>query len=196
MFCSGENRPANDGSPPTRTLTGGHEVWRRMARFAARTPVRRRHSAIARWTAHSMQPNRPQDLVRTTLQLIALGALMLSSFWIVRPFLVALTWAVMIAVSTWPLLLPAQARRGGRRSLAVAVMTIALLLVLLVPFYFRLTAILGDARQIADWSKSLGTVVLPQPPAWLAGVPAIGSRLAERWHHLAETSPDEGFARL
>ena len=118
-----------------------------------------------------MQPNRPQDLVRTTLQLIALGALMLSSFWIVRPFLVALTWAVMIAVSTWPLLLHAQAWLGGRRSLAVAVMTIALLLVLLVPFYFGLTAIVENARQIADWSKSLGTVVLPQPPAWLAGVP-------------------------
>ncbi len=143
-----------------------------------------------------MQPNRPQDLVRTTLQLIALGALMLSSFWIVRPFLVALTWAVMIAVSTWPLLLHAQAWLGGRRSLAVAVMTIALLLVLLVPFYFGLTAIVENARQIADWSKSLGTVVLPQPPAWLAGVPAIGSRLAERWQHLAAASPEEVSARL
>ena len=143
-----------------------------------------------------MQPNLPQDLARTTLQLVALGALMLSSFWIVRPFLVALTWAVMIAVSTWPLLLHAQAWLGGRRSLAVAVMTIALLLVLLVPFYFGLTAIVENARQIADWSKSLGTFVLPQPPAWLAGVPAIGARLAERWQHLAAASPEEVSARL
>src|SRR5439155_479747 len=53
-----------------------------------------------------------------------------------------------------------------------------------------------NARQIADWSKSLGTVVLPQPPAWLAGVPAIGSRLAERWQHLAAASPEEVSARL
>src|SRR5213594_2663736 len=144
----------------------------------------------------SMQPNRPEDLTRTIFQLLALGALIVSSFYIVRPFLVATTWGTAIAVATWPLLLRVQAHLGGRRSSAVAVMTIALLLVLLVPFYFGVTAIVENARQIADWSKSLGTVVLPQPPAWLAGVPAIGSRLAERWQHLAATSPEEVSARL
>src|SRR5438552_11410358 len=89
----------------------------------------------------SMQPNRPEDLARTTFQLLALGALIVSSFYIVRPFLVASTWAIAIAVATWPLLLRLEARLGGRRSFAVAVMTLALLLVLLVPFYFGVTAI-------------------------------------------------------
>src|SRR5438874_12830747 len=153
-----------------------------MARFAARTPVRRRRSAIARWTAHSMQPNRPQDLVRTTLQLIALGALMLSSFWIVRPFLVALTWAVMIAVSTWPLLLHAQAWLGGRRSLAVAVMTIALLLVLLVPFYFGITTIVQNAQRIADWSKALATFTVSMLSGWVAGVQSLSLWFTYRFH--------------
>src|SRR5213596_65800 len=162
-----------------------------MARFAARTPVRRRHSAIARWTAHSMQPNRPQDLVRTTLQLIALGALMLSSFWIVRPFLVALTWAVMIAVSTWPLLLHAQAWLGGRRSLAVASMTIALLLILVVPLYLGIETIVENADRIADWSKSLATVSVPAPPSWVEAVPVVGARLAERWRELAAAGPED-----
>ena len=81
-----------------------------------------------------MQP-RPLDLARTTLQLMALGALIVSSFWIVRPFLVASAWAAMIAVATWPVLLRTQVWLGGRRSLAVAVMTFALLLILLAPFY-------------------------------------------------------------
>ena len=102
-----------------------------------------------------MQSNRPLDLARTTLQLLALGTLIVSSFWIVRPFLMASIWAIMIAVATWPLLLRAQAWLGGRRSLAAAVMTSALLLILLVPFYFGVTAIVGSARQVADWSKSL-----------------------------------------
>ena len=59
-----------------------------------------------------MQP-RPLDLARTTLQLMALGALIVSSFWIVRPFLVASAWAAMIAVATWPVLLRTQAWLGG-----------------------------------------------------------------------------------
>src|SRR5262249_34055520 len=125
------------------------------------------------------------DLARTTLQLLALAALILSSFWIVRPFLVASTWAVMIAVATWPLLLGLQARLAGRRSLAVAVMTIALLLVLLVPFYFGVTAIVEHAGQIGDWTKSLATFSVPPPPGWVAGIPVIGSRLTVRWQQLA-----------
>jgi hypothetical protein len=52
-----------------------------------------------------MQANRSPDLARTTFQLLAIGALIVSSFWIVRPFLVASTWGTMIAVATWPLLL-------------------------------------------------------------------------------------------
>jgi len=40
-----------------------------------------------------MHADRPPDLARTILQLLVLGALIVSSFWIVRPFLVASIWA-------------------------------------------------------------------------------------------------------
>ncbi len=40
-----------------------------------------------------MQANRSQDLARTAFQLVAIDALIATSFWIMRPFLVALTWA-------------------------------------------------------------------------------------------------------
>ena len=55
-----------------------------------------------------MDGKRSSDLTRTTLQLLALGVLIASSVWILRPFLVASTWATMIVVATWPLLLGAQ----------------------------------------------------------------------------------------
>jgi len=143
-----------------------------------------------------MQGDRSTDLVRTSFQLLALGALILSSFWIVRPFLVAATWATMIAVATWPLLLRVQAGLGGRRSLAVAMMTIVLLLVLLVPFYFGVSAIVQNARRIVDWSKSAATVTVPPPPAWVGAIPLVGSRLAARWQSVASASPEEISAHL
>jgi predicted PurR-regulated permease PerM len=142
-----------------------------------------------------MQPNRSPDLAQTTFRLLALGALIFSSFWIVRPFLVASTWAVMIAVATWPLLLRLQAWLG-RRSLAVAVMTFGLLLVLLVPFYFGITAIVENAGQIVEWSKSLQTFTLPQPPSWVEDLPVIGSRLAARWRQVVAATPEDMSARL
>jgi predicted PurR-regulated permease PerM len=79
-----------------------------------------------------MQANRSQDLAQTTFQLLALSALIATSFQIVWPFLEALAWTTMIVVSTWPLLLRAQAWLGARRSLAVALMTITLQLILVV----------------------------------------------------------------
>ena len=143
-----------------------------------------------------METRVPSDLARTTFQLLALGILIASSFWIVRPFLIASTWAAMIVVATWPVLLQAQAWLGGRRSLAVAVMTIALLLVLVVPLYFGIEAIVENARQVADWSKSLGTLTVPPPPGWVEALPVIGAKLAARWQQLAAAGPEELSARL
>jgi len=143
-----------------------------------------------------MQANRSLDLARITLQLLALGALIASSVWILRPFLVALTWATMIAVATWPLLLHVQAWLGGKRSLAVAVMTIALLLTLVVPLYFGISTIMGNAERIAGWSESLATLTIPQPPAWVGGLPVVGSKLAARWEQLAAAGPEQLSAHL
>ena len=143
-----------------------------------------------------MQANRSPDIARTTFQLFALGALTASSFWIVRPFLVALTWATMIVVATWPLLLHAQAWLGGRRSLAVALMTIALLLILVVPLYLGIETIVENANRIVDWSKSLTTLSIPPPPARVAALPLVGSRLAAHWQQLASATPEDVSAHL
>jgi len=144
----------------------------------------------------AMHADRSPDLVRTTLQLLFLGALIATSLWILRPFLVALAWATMIAVATWPLLLDAQRWLGGRRALAVASMTILLALTLLVPVYFGITAVVGNAQQLVEWSKSLGTFAIPPPPDWLAGIPLIGGELDAHWQELAGAGSGEIASRL
>jgi predicted PurR-regulated permease PerM len=143
-----------------------------------------------------MQADRSQDLARTTFQLLALGALIATSFWIVRPFLVALAWAAMIVVATWPLFLRAQAWLGGRRSLAVALMTIVVLLVLVVPLYFGITAIVENAKRLADWSQSLATFTVPPLPPWVESLPLVGGKLAAQWHTLSATRPEDVAARF
>jgi predicted PurR-regulated permease PerM len=143
-----------------------------------------------------MDANRSPDLARTTFQLLALGALIATSFWIMRPFLVALAWATMIVVATWPLLLRLQTWLGRRRSLAVAAMTIALLLILVVPLYFGVSAIVGNAKRIADWSQSLATLTVPQLPPWVESLPVVGVKLAARWQKFAAARPEELAARL
>jgi predicted PurR-regulated permease PerM len=143
-----------------------------------------------------METRISSDLARTTFQLLALGILIATSFWILRPFLVALAWATMIVIATWPLLLQAQTWLGGRRSLAVALMTLVLLLILVVPLYFGIAAIVGNAKRVTDWSQSLTTLTVPPLPAWVESLPLVGSRLTARWQVLAAARPEELSARL
>jgi predicted PurR-regulated permease PerM len=143
-----------------------------------------------------MREKEPLDLPRIVFQLLAIGVLIASCFWILRPFLAALAWATMIVVATWPVLLRLQAALGGRRSLAVAAMTVVLLLVLIAPLYFGIAAIVENARQIAGWAGSVTSLTLPQPPAWLADVPLIGAKLAERWQQIVAANGDQIAARV
>jgi len=142
-------------------------------------------------------PSAPtRDLPRTTLQLLALGALLVSTYLVVHPFLISGAWATMIVVATWPLLLAVQRRVGGRRALAVALMTIVLLLVLLVPFWVGVTTIVGNAKNLVHWSKTVDHIALPAPPAWVAGLPFVGARVAAVWQQVAAATPQELSARF
>jgi predicted PurR-regulated permease PerM len=135
----------------------------------------------------------PRDLTRATLSVGAIGALIVSTAWIVRPFVSAFLWATMIVISTWPVLLRLQARLRGKRGMAVFVMTVVLLLMLLVPLGFAVGALVGNSDRIAAWVSSLDEVALPPPPAWLSGIPLAGDRITASWTHLAAQGP-EGFA--
>jgi predicted PurR-regulated permease PerM len=132
-----------------------------------------------------------RDLTRTMLAVLAIGGLIAASLWILRPFLPALIWATMIVVATWPLMLHAQQRLWARRSLAVMVMTIALLLVFVVPFSLAIGTIAANSEEIVGWTKSLATIKLPPPPDWIHTVPLIGAKAASAWREIAAYGPDE-----
>ncbi len=136
------------------------------------------------------------DLTRTTLRLLALGILIASSAWILRPFLVASAWATMIVVATSPLLLGAERWLGGRRGPAVAAMTTALLLLLMVPLYLAVTTIVDNAELVAGWSASLARLAAQPPPDWIAALPVVGAKMATQWRELAAGGPEGLAVRL
>jgi predicted PurR-regulated permease PerM len=141
-------------------------------------------------------PARPWDLTRILLAVVAIGGLIATSFWILRPFLPAVVWATMIVVATWPALRTVQAWLWGKRSLAVAVMTLAMLTILAVPLTMTVVAIVERADDVVAWSRTLVGRPLPGPPDWLAGLPLVGTRIAAEWQRLASTAPDELATRV
>jgi len=131
------------------------------------------------------------DITHATLAVIFIGLLIASSFWILNPFLMSLVWASVIVIATWPLMLKLQSLLAGRRGLAVAVMTIALLLILLIPLTLTVLTIVNNAENIAARVQSLTSFTLPPPPHWLERIPLEGEKLAARWKAFAALSPEK-----
>jgi predicted PurR-regulated permease PerM len=139
-----------------------------------------------------MQPDLKQDLARNVLAVMFIFALMAASFWILRPFLAAVIWSTMIVVSTWPIMLAIQRRLWGRRALAVAAMTVALLLVFVAPFSAAIGTIVANVDEIAGWAKGLANVRIPPPPEMVEAIPLVGEKIAALWRAYAT----KGFAEL
>jgi predicted PurR-regulated permease PerM len=131
------------------------------------------------------------DITRNVLAVLFIVGLIGSSIWLLRPFLGAVVWSTTIVVATWPLMLALQARLWGRRSLAVAAMTLLLLAVLVVPLTFTIGTIVSNVDEAVLWVKSLETFRTPEPPDWIAGLPFVGPRAVVLWERAAAAGAQE-----
>ena len=132
-----------------------------------------------------------RDLTRTTLAIFCIIGLAGLSLWVLRPFLAATVWATMVVVATWPLLQSLEGRFGQRRAPAVAVLTLAMLLLLVLPLWLAISTISEHSEQLTAAVKSLAENGLPLPPAWVATLPLVGEKLSMGWTQLATSATSE-----
>jgi predicted PurR-regulated permease PerM len=138
-----------------------------------------------------------RDLARITFGVLFIGLLLGTSLWILRPFLGPMIWATMVVVATWPLMLRVQGLLRGRRSLAVLVMTLLLLLLFVVPLVMAILTIVGNADRLVDWAKLAADYHLPEaPPRWLADLPLLGGVAEKAWRQAADLGLRDLMPRL
>jgi predicted PurR-regulated permease PerM len=137
-----------------------------------------------------------QDLARTTLGVLCILLLIAGSLWVLRPFLAAIVWATMLVVTTWPVLQSLQVRLGNRRAPAVALMTLGLLLLLVIPLWAAIDTIVEHADEMSGLARRLADSGLPQPPQWVGKIPVVGQRLSAALAAWADAGPAGLEARL
>ncbi len=135
------------------------------------------------------------DLVKSTMLIVLIGALLAACFWVVRPFLPALIWASMIVIATWPLLIIVQDKVRGRRP-AVLVMMGLLVLIFVIPFTLAVGTIVDNAPQLAALGKQVTAFEIPPPPDWVGQIPLVGTQVDEYWQKAAVASSGEFAQRL
>lgn len=137
-----------------------------------------------------------RDIVRTTLGVLFIGLLIVSSLWILRPFIAATIWATMLVVATWPMLLWFEHRLWRRRSLAVVVMSLLMLLLFVVPLMLAIGTIVSHSDLILGKVKELAGNPLPHPPPWVVGLPMVGHQVAEFWEEAIAAGTSGLLTRL
>jgi predicted PurR-regulated permease PerM len=140
-------------------------------------------------------PNTQRDLTRTVLAVLLMAILIGTSFWILRPFLLATIWAAMIVVATWPMMLKLQ-RRLRSRALAVTIMSGAMVLLFVVPLVLAIQTLADNTDTITRWLDMLATASIPAAPEWLSRIPLVGARIAEAWNSIAAAGKGDLAARL
>jgi predicted PurR-regulated permease PerM len=136
------------------------------------------------------------DLTRLTLAIIFLVALIGTSIWILRPFLPAVIWAATLVIATWPIMRRVQTQLWNSRALAVTVMTLCLLLLFVLPFWFAIGTIARNSDRIVHWAEFVTTMEMPPPPTWLGDVPLVGPRAVETWTKIGDVGSHELLQRV
>jgi predicted PurR-regulated permease PerM len=112
---------------------------------------------------------------------IAIAVILLAA-WVAREFLVALTWAAVIAIAAWPIYIRFATAVLGGRSPALAALLFTLLtgLVLLVPIALAVHQIAQGSNAFARSLNQLQESGIPVP-AWLGRLPIAGEYLDAWW---------------
>jgi predicted PurR-regulated permease PerM len=142
-----------------------------------------------------LQPVR-YDLAQRTLGVLVIAGLIVTSLWILRPFLPAVIWATTLVIATWPIMRRLEHKLWGSRALAVTIMTVVLLLVFVVPFWLAIGTIVTHSDRVLGWAEAITALHVPPPPAWLQDVPLIGDRLSAAWAGIASSEGPELLQKI
>ena len=123
---------------------------------------------------------------------IMLLALLGAGLWVMAPFISALLWGAILAFASWPLMRVLTRALGGREGLAAGLLTGLWMLLVALPLVWLGFNLADHIRDATAFVRDVQVDGLPDAPAWLAGMPLVGPRLAALW----DTLDQQGSALL
>jgi predicted PurR-regulated permease PerM len=127
---------------------------------------------------------RLERIISGVVVLLLVGGCLL----VLRPFVSALLWAVILSFSSWPIYCRLLKLVRGRRTLAALIMSLAMVLVVFMPFMIIGAAVSDNVRDLTAAARSWTEGGPPAPPSWLQKLPLIGKRVVDHWQIVAMDS--------
>jgi predicted PurR-regulated permease PerM len=117
---------------------------------------------------------------------LALLLLLGGCFFVLQPFLTALTWAMILSYSLFPLQKVFTRWFRGSRTLAACLVTLTVSLTFAGPVVFIGVTLAQDGRDLAIATRTWFLSAPEEPPSWLTDLPGVGDELGNYWTDFAE----------
>lgn len=117
---------------------------------------------------------------------VALLLLLTGCFFVLRPFMTALMWAIILTYSLYPLQRMFTRWFRGSRTLAACFVTLTVTILLAGPIVLVGVSIAQDGKDLAAATRDWFMKVPDQPPTWVGQVPMVGDELETYWSGFAE----------
>jgi predicted PurR-regulated permease PerM len=75
-------------------------------------------------------------------------------------------------------------------------MTLALLLLFVIPMVLAIGTIVQNSDQIVEWTKLIVNFQIPPPPDWVARLPLVGKKAVEAWQQVVNSGVNDLLAKL
>ncbi|MCL5281102.1 MAG: AI-2E family transporter [Planctomycetes bacterium] len=127
-----------------------------------------------------------QRTIEQIAGLALIGAIVVGCVLVLRPFISAILWAAILCFATWPLYELFRRRLRGRHTLAAALTTAVLALVLIIPFVVVGLTFTDTIHSGLKWLDERTEAGVPPPPAWVESIPLVGERITKSWQDYIE----------
>ena len=121
------------------------------------------------------------QVLRISILLLVLGW----CFFIIRPFLIVVIWAIILAVALYPLYNKWVHKIGLSKKFATVLFTLLVAILLLVPSYFVLSSVFESTSLTVDQIQN-NTLQIPLPDEKVKSWPLIGEKLYDEWHQVSD----------
>lgn len=115
-------------------------------------------------------------------RLIGGFVLLLLGSWVLHSFLALLTWAVILAITTWPVYRRLLAAEGvhGKTTWGAVLLTLLIGVIVLAPLGYGLGRLLQEAQSLGQILAKAQKIGIP-PPIWLETLPLFGVWAKDAW---------------
>mgnify|MGYP000721054732 CR=1 FL=1 len=112
--------------------------------------------------------------------------ILIGCFFVLKPFMTALMWAIILAYALHPLQRIFTRWFRGSRTLAACFVTLTITAVLAGPIVFVGFSIAQDGKDLAQATRNWINAAPDQAPSWVEKVPLVGNDVAVYWAKFAE----------